>query len=495
VSTDTSAANNSATTSFTSEAASGCTLLTCDSTGCINSACDTNDHCNGAVCEADPTNCDDSSVCTDDSCDAITGCFNDPTAGNQCDDGNPCTGDACDPVDGCVFPPASAGIACDDFFSCTTTDVCDGNGGCSGTNPCNDNNSCTQDFFDEGNACACSYAPSDAGTECTDGNACTTGDVCDGANNCVAGGSVECNDNNPCTDDSCDSGTGCVYTNNTASCDDGNACTSGDACGGGSCQAGAPVVCNDNNACTDDSCNPASGCVYVNNTDSCDDGNACTVGDSCGGGSCQGGAPVVCSASDQCHVAGVCDTGTGTCSNPNATDGTACDDGNSGTSNDSCQGGVCTGGGPACTSTNDPKSTSYYKKLCGNGNHGGDSITNADAQCVASLTSTFSGISTATQVCSVLANGGGQDSCSKDEDELLALALNVCRQRVCEDQDIDTNCGRNTKTVGESLAVADGIFSSPTRGTNSCNVGACLGREINNGRALKLNSINMSVAP
>ena len=493
ISTDPNSANDSASTTFTSEANTACLLLLCDSSSCIDSACSIEDTCNGTVCEAQPLNCDDLSICTEDSCDVVAGCINDPSLGDQCDDGNPCTGDDCHPVDGCVFPPAAAGIACDDFFSCTANDVCDGNGGCLGTNPCDDGNDCTQDFFDEGNACACSYAPSDPGTGCSDGNACTSDDVCDGAENCVGGGPTVCDDNNPCTDDTCDSGLGCVYTPNTSSCDDGNACTAGDACADGACVGGDPTVCDDGNPCTDDSCNPGSGCVYTDNSNACDDGNACTVGDTCGSGSCQGGAPVVCTALDQCHVAGVCDTGTGVCSDPNAPDGTTCDDGNAGTSNDSCQAGVCTGG-TACTSTNSPQSTGFYKKQCGGHGQGGGSITDADALCVANLTATFSDITTAAQVCDVLATGGQQSSCEKDEDQLMALALNICTGRVCESQEIDTNCGRNTKTVGESLAEADEIFSVNPN-TNSCNVGGCLGREINNGRALKLNSLNLSVAP
>jgi hypothetical protein len=44
----------------------------------------------------------------------------------------------------------------------------------------------------------------------------------------------------------------------------------------------------------------------------------------------------VCSASDECHLAGTCDTGTGLCSNPDATDGTSCSGGGT------CQSGVCT---------------------------------------------------------------------------------------------------------------------------------------------------------
>ena len=64
----------------------------------------------------------------------------------------------------------------------------------------------------------------------------------------------------------------------------------------------------------------------------CNDGNACTGAtgdaDSCHAGMCNGGDPTVCSASDQCHVAGTCDPATGACSNPNAPDGTPCNDGN-----------------------------------------------------------------------------------------------------------------------------------------------------------------------
>ena len=49
--------------------------------------------------------------------------------------------------------------------------------------------------------------------------------------------------------------------------------------------------------------------------------------------------PVVCTASDQCHAAGICNPATGTCSNPAAPDGTACNDGNGCTTDDTCQRG------------------------------------------------------------------------------------------------------------------------------------------------------------
>src|SRR5437762_2110480 len=59
---------------------------------------------------------------------------------------------------------------------------------------------------------------------------------------------------------------------------------------------------------------------------------------------------VVCTALDQCHAAGTCDTSTGVCSNPNAANGTACSDGNACTQTDTCQNGTCTGSNPVvCT--------------------------------------------------------------------------------------------------------------------------------------------------
>lgn len=76
----------------------------------------------------------------------------------------------------------------------------------------------------------------------------------------------------------------------------------------------------------------------------CDDANACTQTDTCQSGACLGSAPVVCAASDSCHEAGLCDTGTGTCSNPSKPDGAACSAG-------ICAAGVCTPSGSTSSST------------------------------------------------------------------------------------------------------------------------------------------------
>jgi len=74
----------------------------------------------------------------------------------------------------------------------------------------------------------------------------------------------------------------------------------------------------------------------------CDDLNACTQTDICEGGICVGSNPVVCTALDQCHDAGTCDSTNG-CSQPIKANNTACDDGDSCTDADVCISGVCKG--------------------------------------------------------------------------------------------------------------------------------------------------------
>lgn len=62
-------------------------------------------------------------------------------------------------------------------------------------------------------------------------------------------------------------------------------------------------------------------------------------------------AGVVCTALDSCHDVGVCDPGTGLCSNPVKPDNTSCDaDGTACTQNDTCQAGSCTAGAPVTCS-------------------------------------------------------------------------------------------------------------------------------------------------
>ncbi len=305
----------------------------------------------------------------------------------DCDDGNPCNG-----VETCVNNSCVAGtpIVCNDGNPCNGTETCNpADGSCLPGTPCNDNNPCNGvETCDQTNGCQ-------PGTPivCTDNNACNGVETCNPADGtCLPGMAPNCDDNNPCTTDSCDQTIGCVHTNVAGPCDDGSLCTTNDMCSGGvcvgtpvvcddnnacngvatcnpadgSCQPGTPPNCNDNNPCTDDSCDPSSGCVNVDNdANACSDNNLCTTGDHCAAGSCVG-TPVLCNDGNDCNGVETCNPADGTCQNgmpmtcndnnpctddsclpvvgcvfaPNTN---PCDDGSLCTTGDTCAAGQCVG--------------------------------------------------------------------------------------------------------------------------------------------------------
>lgn len=253
----------------------------------------------------------------------------------SCDDGNPCTDDSCDPGTGCSH--VANVDPCDDADACTTGDTCSG-GTCQGGAPlvCDDSEVCTDDSCDAGTGCV--FANNTA--PCDDADACTTADTCSGGT-CQGGLPLTCDDSEVCTDDSCDPGVGCVFTNNTSSCDDADACTTLDVCSGGTCLGGAPLLCDDGEICTDDSCNPGTGCVFANNASPCDDGEFCNGSDTCSGGVCaHSGDP--CVGGNEC--ADQCDEIADDCLDPFLT---ACGGAAPCTTSGICDGaGLCVGEGP-----------------------------------------------------------------------------------------------------------------------------------------------------
>src|SRR5204862_495285 len=180
-----------------------------------------------------------------------------------------------------------------------------------------------------------------------DGNVCNGAETCDGNNRCASGTPPTCNDSDPCTDDTCVPGTGCTFTANTAPCDDANACTYDDTCNGSGQCVGTAITCT-SDTCNARSCNGTSSCTVTPNTGaSCDDGNACSYNDTCNGsGQCVGTA-ITCT-SDTCNARSC--NGTSSCTvTPNT--GASCDDANTCTYNDTCNGsGQCVGTAITCTS-------------------------------------------------------------------------------------------------------------------------------------------------
>jgi pseudomonalisin len=130
---------------------------------------------------------------------------------------------------------------------------------------------------------------------------------------------------------------GCEGEPDGTACDDESACTKVDACKGGVCVGGSPVVCTAMDSChSAGTCEPTTGtCPNPAKPDgaSCNDGKACTESDTCKAGVCNGVA-TACMPEDACHSAGTCDPSTGACSNPPKSDGTACEGG-------SCTAGAC----------------------------------------------------------------------------------------------------------------------------------------------------------
>lgn len=236
--------------------------------------------------------------------------FGEPVCGNglletgeQCDDGNNEDGDGCSSTcqweeycgDGIIQP--GLGEVCDSGVGC---------GGLPGPRVCADDCTeclcapflCVPGTIPDMATCTCVPAPCTQDSDCGDPDQCSQCNLASGV---------------------------CEPKPDGALCEDGDLCTM-DTCSAGFCLPDTAVTCDDGNPCTSDSCDPDVGCVHEPLTGTpCNDGNACTQTDICQAGVCTGTDPVVCTALDQCHDAGVCDPGTGVCSNPVKPLGTPCD--------------------------------------------------------------------------------------------------------------------------------------------------------------------------
>lgn len=349
-------------------------------------ACSLGDTCQAGVCQPGaPKLCAATDQChLPGTCNTTTGACTNPTANNGtvCSDGNACSlGDTCqsgvcmgatpvtctasdqchvpgtcDPTSGtCSNPNAPSGTTCSDGNACTNGDTCQSGVCQSGAaKVCTASDQCHLAGTCDTVSGSCSNPSTPNGTPCNDGNACTQVDTCQ-SGVCTGASPVVCTASDSChTAGTCNTTTGlCSNPNatNGTTCSDGNACTLNDKCQAGVC-GGTALSCPSPTAChTAGTCNPSTGvCSTPNSADGtpCNDGNACTQSDTCQSGVCVGSNPVVCTASDQCHAAGTCNTSTGACTNPNAAAGTVCNDGNACTTNDKCQSGVCNGTAVVC---------------------------------------------------------------------------------------------------------------------------------------------------
>ena len=344
----------------------GCQYEQLDEGECVdNDACTIGDHCQEGVCIGLPIACDDDNPCTDDTCDGLGGCKAEFNLA-PCDDGNPCTvADTCTQAE-CV----GFAVECDcqtdlDCLALDDGDLCNGTLHCNKDKlpyecavdpstlvacpqPVGPDAICSQAACDPATG-ECSFVPDHAGFACDDGDSCTVGDQClEGT--CVAGIPALCEDANECTDDSCDAAAGCVHLNNSAPCSDGDVCTTEDTCVDGQCLGGEDLLCDDGNECTDDACDVAVGCVHPANQAQCDDGNDCTAGDHCVAGKCQFETTLECNDNNPC-TADTCDALKGCVY---AITAGPCDDGDPCTINDQCINGACQAGQAASCDDQNP---------------------------------------------------------------------------------------------------------------------------------------------
>jgi len=349
-----------------------------------------------------------------------------PTVARECDDGNPCTDDRCEAGTGCTYTPLT-GMSCDDANACSSEGTCLAGICVSTTNSCpctepadctpfNDDNECNGRLTCDAGICVvapetvvhctppdapgctrlacrketgvCEPAPLPDGSPCENGDACTAGDACQ-AGVCEAGPALDCGDGNPCSQEGCDPATGCTWRPlGEGACDDGDACTSGDRCSAGLCDGDrraacaceadedclvhddddrcngvlrctdgfcaidrrAVVVCAVGTAdcggldclCTRTLCDSATGdCTFEPLPDGlpCGDDDVCTLAEGCAEGYCEPAGALLCDDDNVC-TADRCDAQSGCVFEPS--DG-PCDDGVACTQSDQCAAGACTG--------------------------------------------------------------------------------------------------------------------------------------------------------
>ncbi|RLB50539.1 MAG: hypothetical protein DRJ42_18665, partial [Deltaproteobacteria bacterium] len=183
---------------------SGCVFTSLmDGTSCSTTLCISNQTCTSAVCGGGAVeDCDDTNPCTDDSCDALTGCDNAPDDSNVPDDAIACTVDSCS---GGVASNALDDSACTDGLYCTGDEVCApidplaGAGGCVTRDvpraPGPDG-PCGTWACDDGSR-AWTLNALAAGSLCDDGLVCTTEDACTGAGACLGAPTALCGGDGP----------------------------------------------------------------------------------------------------------------------------------------------------------------------------------------------------------------------------------------------------------------------------------------------------------
>jgi hypothetical protein len=365
-----------------------------------------------------------------------------------------------------VAKPGSNGTPCEDGNLCTLNDTCN-NGTCqAGTQK-----QCPQCQKCDPSTGGCVPDPNQVGNPCDDGLACTTDDRCTAAGTC-AGTPILCQPLDQCHVAGVCEEPGGKCTNpiklNGTPCETGNLCTA-DTCQNGTCAQGpVDVTCPDEQC---QKCNPSTGmCQPVANGTACNDGNACTVNDTCQAGFCTAGAPRVCDDNNEC-TQDTCDPATGCVHTPLT--GTPCETGNKCTA-DTCDNGVCKQGPPSVTCPQcqvcDPDRGTCVNLANGTACEDGDVCTLGDTcqngTCVSGPVKTCG-------QCQVCANVGGVATCVADtskngqtcNDGNACTTGETCQNGVCTGG-TPKNCNDGNECTQDSCDQTTGTcLHTPLTGT------------------------------
>lgn len=264
---------------------------------------------------------------------------------------------ACDPISGSTaattyFP---AGATCALNNTCVATSVCLANHTCAVASlaPCPLLDNCHDAGVCDVGSQTCSYNALADGTVCSGSSLCATQGTC-------AAGACTANATAPApptckTPMYCDLVYGWQYNNsvNGTNCTSANQCLYDTYCDGAGACVGTAAVCDQLVCRGPPSCDSFSGlCVATAITSGpCDDGNPCTQGTTCGITSlCAGGTPSMsCGTPPPCYLYALTALNSTTCvCTLVPLNNTVCDDGDSCTTDDRCNAGVCAGTAVTC---------------------------------------------------------------------------------------------------------------------------------------------------
>jgi len=297
-----------------------------DGTACNtdNDVC-TVDECQSNVCtNLSALNCDDGVICTDDTCDAITGCAN-ATNDANCDDVDACTTDTCDAITDCGYTLTDA---CDGTWCAGESQECDGGANCLGGCTCdplfpiaNGDGSCS--------ASACGNGAVEAGEVCDPGapqnDVCCNPATCQWTLSGLSDPQATCGGGSDCLDPVCDGAGGCTtapLADGTLCTTDGLFCNGDEVCTGGICASpGNPcgycssnplATCTPSTVLTD--CPPADSCVTSAGAFCDEPTDTCPI---CGNNGLDAGTAEQCDdegvCMQGCTVDGDCAGGAGSC--------------------------------------------------------------------------------------------------------------------------------------------------------------------------------------